>query len=523
MTNFIAAICLLLQGADGDGPKTKNPGEAHREAERDDSQRRSLEALQKKVEQLEAELNAIKKSPPGAGGEQKTEGEKAAAPNTAPQGQAQGQKPGSQDQEDEKKRKELEEEFKKALGQEKPAPKMTAPVTPQVPMGGGATLKLIDIAFDLLAVGGTSTATEDELRLLQAGGHDPKNRGFTLQNAELTFSGVVDPYLRGDANIVLQIDEKGATTIELEEAYLTTLEFPWNLQLKAGQFFNAFGRINPTHPHTWDFVDQPVIVGRVLGTDGYRAPGAQLAWLTPLPFFAELIGSVQNGQGDTAPYFRGVPGDVVAGRTLISRPVRSMEDLVYLIRLKTSFDPTDEITIVPGISALFGPNATGMDTKTQVYGVDFYLKWKPLANDQGWPFVGWQTEAMWRRYDAAAVFAGGISIDRERTLGDWGAYTQVVWGFSRPWVAGLRLDYANGQDDSFSNGSYRSTQDSLRDQRGRVSIDLTYYPSEFSKIRLQYSYDRSEFLSQASGDRRDAHSVWLQFEILFGAHGAHKF
>src|SRR6516225_5505851 len=145
MTNFIAAICLLLQGADGDGPKTKNPGEAHREAERDDSQRRSLEALQKKVEQLEAELNAIKKSPPGAGGEQKTEGEKAAAPNTAPQGQAQGQKPGSQDQEDEKKRKELEEEFKKALGQEKPAPKMTAPVTPQVPMGGGATLKLIDI------------------------------------------------------------------------------------------------------------------------------------------------------------------------------------------------------------------------------------------------------------------------------------------------------------------------------------------------------------------------------------------
>jgi hypothetical protein len=417
----------------------------------------------------------------------------------------------------------LEEEFKKALGQEQPAPKLTAPVTPGVPIGGGATLKLIDIAFDLLSAGGTSSATEDELRLLQAGGHDPKNRGFTLQNAELTFSGVVDPYLRGDANIVLQIDQNGATTIELEEAYLTTLEFPFNLQLKAGQFFNAFGRINSTHPHTWDFVDQPVIVGRVLGTDGYRAPGAQLAWLTPLPFFAELVGSVQNGQGDTAPYFRGVPGDVVAGRTLISRPVRSLDDLVYLIRLKTSFDPTDEITIVPGASALFGPNATALDTQTEVYGVDFYLKWKPLANDQGWPFVGWQTEAMVRRYDAAAVFAGATQIGRERTLGDWGAYTQVAWGFARPWVAGLRFDYAKGQEDSFSNGSYSSLQDSLRDQRGRVSIDLTYYPSEFSKVRIQYNYDRSEFLSHAFGDPRDAHSVYLQFEILFGAHGAHKF
>jgi hypothetical protein len=46
--------------------------------------------------------------------------------------------------------------------------------------------------------------------------------------------------------------------------------------------------------------------------------------------------------------------------------------------------------------------------------------------------------------------------------------------------------------------------------------NLTWYPSEFSKIRLQYNYD----------DRHDIgvdHSVWLQFEFLLGAHAAHKF
>ena len=65
---------------------------------------------------------------------------------------------------------------------------------------------------------------------------------------------------------------------------------------------------------------------------------------------------------------------------------------------------------------------------------------------------------------------------------------------------------------------YSSSTDPLRDQRGRGSVSLTYYPSEFSKIRVQYNYDRSQFLKE-----EDAHSFYVQFEILFGAHGAHKF
>jgi hypothetical protein len=466
-----------------------------------------VEELKKKVDSLQKTVDEFKKQ------QEQSERDKSL--------QVTQLKEAGTQQDEEKKKRQMEEDFKKALGEQKPAP----PPSPGISLGAAGTLKLLDIAFDILATGGTSTATEDELRLLEAGGHDPKNRGFTIQNVELTFAGVVDPYLRGDANIVLQIDTAGDTTIELEEAYLTTLEFPCNLQLKAGQYFSQFGRLNATHPHTWDFVDQPVINSRLLGEDGFRGPGAQLSWLTPLPFFAELTGSVQNSQGGTAKSFRDVVGDVVAGRTLVNRPVRTLGDLAYVLRLKTSFDPTEEITIVPGISALFGPNATDMNGRTQIYGADFYLKWKPLANDQGWPFVAWQTEAMTRRYEAAAVFdAGGIQIDRDRTLGDWGAYSQVVWGFSRPWVMGFRLDYARGQDDTFSDGSYTSATDSLRDRRERASIDLTYYPSEFSKVRLQYNYDRSEFLSRAPLlDPKDAHSIYLQFEILFGAHAAHKF
>jgi hypothetical protein len=45
---------------------------------------------------------------------------------------------------------------------------------------------------------------------------------------------------------------------------------------------------------------------------------------------------------------------------------------------------------------------------------------------------------------------------------------------------------------------------------------VTFYPTEFSKLRLQYAHDARQFSS-------DADSIWLQFEFLLGAHAAHKF
>jgi hypothetical protein len=85
-----------------------------------------------------------------------------------------------------------------------------------------------------------------------------------------------------------------------------------------------------------------------------------------------------------------------------------------------------------------------------------------------------------------------------------------LWGFKPRWVAGLRGEYANG-----NNGVY-NPQDVFRNERTRISPMLTFYPSEFSKIRLQYNYDHGALFG-------DQQSVWMQFEFLLGAHGAHKF
>ena len=70
----------------------------------------------------------------------------------------------------------------------------------------------------------------------------------------------MDPYLKGFGNIVLKLDKNNSTEIELEEAYGLTTSLPHNLQLKFGQFFPDFGRQNAQHPHSWAFVDVPLVL-----------------------------------------------------------------------------------------------------------------------------------------------------------------------------------------------------------------------------------------------------------------------
>jgi hypothetical protein len=400
------------------------------------------------------------------------------------------------------------------------APAAAAPSTawsPAQPMNiARAGSAYMNISFDTLMDAGWSTARDPSAQL-QLGDHDPIKRGFSLRNAELAVDGAVDPYFKGFGNIVLKLDKNNETAIELEEAFLLSTSLPANLQLKAGQFFAAFGRQNPQHPHTWAFVDDPIILTRAFGPEGLRSVGAQISWLVPVPFYTEAFLGILDGQGGTAFSFRN-PGDPdsfgvnrVHGRATFDRVMAGPQDLVYVPRLVSSFELTDQQTLVLGTSGAFGPNETGPHSRSEVYGVDAYWKWKPANASEGFPFVSFQTEALFSRFGAAAdptaTVPGPLAAEN---LHDWGFYSQVLWGFHPHWVAGLRGEYASGDTGAFD------AFDVFRGQRTRISPDMTWYISEFSKLRLQYNYDHGEFFG-------DQHSVWLQMEFLLGAHGAHKF
>jgi hypothetical protein len=384
-----------------------------------------------------------------------------------------------------------------------------ASLTQPISIGGGKNY--MNISFDgLFALAGS---TARDLSNIERGDHDPQQRGFNARNIELAFDGAVDPYFEGFANIVFKLDNDNETQVEVEEAFLQTTSLPFNLQLKAGQFFAAFGRINPTHPHTWDFADAPIVHALLLGGDGLRGVGTQISWIVPVPWYSQLILGVQNGRGNTGYSFRN-PGDggMFFDRRTTDRELRGLQDFVWIPRWENSVDLSPTQVVLAGVSGAFGSNETGANSRTQIYGADFLYKWKSANAEGGFPFVKWQTEFMYRRFEAGRGINESFPV--AETFHDWGLYSQVLWGFKKGWVAGIRGDYYDAEDSKF-------TDDLDRQSRSRISANLTWYPTEFSKIRLQYNHDFLDDTFFLAG--RDVDSVFLQFEFILGAHGAHKF
>ena len=388
--------------------------------------------------------------------------------------------------------------------------------------GGGAPVRsasvrstagsYMNVSFNAAAT--FTVSTSDDLANLEVGDHDPQQRGFNLRNHELALSGAVDPYFEGFAYIIFKLDNFNETDTEVEEAFLQTTSLSSGLQLRAGQFFTPFGRGNPMHPHTWDFVDAPLPGGRFLGPDGLRGAGAQVAWLAPWPWYSQFMMAMQEGRGGTAYSFRN-PGDddgIFFNRPIIDRDVHGLSDFVWTGRWENSMDLSLTQTVVLGASLAHGPNNTGAETSTQLYGIDLFYKWKPDNAFGGWPFFKWQTEIFWRRYEAGR--GAGDEFPVAEIFHDWGLYTQLVWGFANRWTAGLRADWLENTDSTF-------TADLTRQDRTRASAALTWYPTEFSKLRLQYNHDWLRADNFHAADSAD--SIFLQTEFVLGAHGAHKF
>ncbi len=404
---------------------------------------------------------------------------------------------------------------------------------------GGATAQLLDLSVDAIAAVGASTARDDTLEVLQGGNHDPRQRGFTLQQIELSMLGAVDPYVNAEFHLIYFIDQEGESRFEVEEAFLQTTSLPfgleeYGLQLEAGTFFTEFGRTNPRHAHFWDWQDQPFVLSRFFGEDGLRGPGARLGWLLPLPWFSEVHVGVQNAIGETQVSF--LANDEVfeerpiGGRPFADRRVRNVGDFTYLARWANGVDLGDTVTAQLGGSALFGPNGTGSDGDTRILGVDAFVKWVPLDARRGWPFVKLEGEALHRRYHADDFLgcfeeAEGCTevFVADQTLRDWGFYAQILYGFVYRWSAGIRYEHGTGSgsnvafdEDADAVVRVSRSLDPFRSPRHRISPLVVFQPSEYARLRLQYNYDHLTF----SRDH-DQHSVWFGVEFLIGSHPAH--
>ena len=355
------------------------------------------------------------------------------------------------------------------------------------PTGGGLTASR-DMNPSVSVIADLALAWFSSGEHHQRGGHDPTETGFNLQQLELSFQAAVDPYFRFDANIVFSL-----FGVEVEEAYGTTLSLPWNLQVRAGQFLTRFGRLNNTHPHSWDFADQPLLHGKLFGGDGQRGLGIELSALLPLPWYVEVVTTaMMAGGGATMRSFFGNDGG----------EVDNVDDLFYLVALKQFFDLSRDWSLAWGMSAAFGPNATGRGNRSEIYGTDLYLKWRPITYGS-YQAISLQTEWMLRRRQVP----GGV-------LQDFGGYAQLVWRLARRWAVGLRYDFLSGVRDDYLDPEEG-------DHEHRATAAVTFWPTEFSRLRLQYSADLPRW--RPGGFEDTVHALFLTLELVAGAHGAHTF
>jgi hypothetical protein len=326
---------------------------------------------------------------------------------------------------------------------------------------------------------------------LESGAHDPVHNGFNLQALEFSLAAAVDPYLRFDSHISFDLEG-----VDVEEAYGTTLGLPFHLQARLGQFLNRFGRLNASHPHTWNFSDQPFALGRVFGAEGNKGLGVELSWLTPLPWYVELVGSAMMADG--AETSRSFLADQ-------QRTVRGPKDLAYLTAAKQFFPLSDNWSLAWGISGAFGPNPSGPSSRSAIYGSDVYLKYRPITAESS-TVVSLTSEWYYRRRQLPGDIVHDVS-----------SYTELFWRFAQRWATAARYEY--GSAPFFIKGIHYDADPldpGWTANRQRVALALTHYPSEFSRFRLQVSRDMPAW----------SHATWAGFltaELAIGAHGAHAF
>ncbi len=295
-----------------------------------------------------------------------------------------------------------------------------------------------------------------------------------LNEAEVSFQAVVDPYVRAD--FFVSFGRDAATDkygVNIEEAYLTTLSLPARLQLKAGKFKGAVGRINPVHAHGLPFIDMPNAFENLFG-EGLSDEGLSVSWLVPnKKFYQELIVQATSGREETPSFKKSVTGR-----------------FLYLGHLKNFFTLSQNATLEVGLSGITGPNDSARITNIGAFDITY--KWKPVQMNT-YRSLTWQSE----------FFYSHAKYTDTTTVSSIGLYSFLTYQVAKRWFFTGRYDYAQKPfDKTIVEQAY--------------SITAGWYATEFSKMEVEFKTTDDNLQSRY-------YQGWLRWIFVIGAHGAHQY
>lgn len=295
---------------------------------------------------------------------------------------------------------------------------------------------------------------------------DPGADKFNVREVELIFASPIDPYTF--AQIELAFEDGG---VEIEQAYLLFDRLPLlqllpiNLGLKVGQFRPRFGLINELENFQLPMVNRPNALANFVGDEGFIEPGINLSTHLPNPWDADLRLDLNMLSGvNEASWNRGDGANF---------------DFAYIASLIYSRELFQSGYLTTGISFAEGPGEGGA-----AFLQDAFLQIRYAPDPRS--ILTWSIEGL---------------LAQRKGVGDAGTkrglYSMVDYNFDLRYHLGFLVDWAD-------------TPNVARGSTVGISPILTYFVSDGTRLRLQYTY------TTPSGPERRAHQVFLQATFSFG-------
>ena len=317
--------------------------------------------------------------------------------------------------------------------------------------------------------------------------HDHIREGLSIQEVEFYFQSNIDPFWSGTisfgifptahggdettGNNLLSFSPSTAKALnlnaqspafemELEEAYIESLFIP-SFTVKSGLFYATLGRHNSLHTHHYPFIDTPLANKKIFeGDHGFRETGLSLAYLSPLPWYSEIIGQAFYTYED------------------------KKNPLSGLLFFKNLWDLYDNSTLEFNISY-----ANQLNNFEHLFNSALVLKWRALSSNS--QSLSWTTETI-------------LATQKESVKNIIGAHSYIQWQFLKNWHLQFRADAL------MPEGWNRDRE------RQKYSTLLSFAPTEYSALRLQGDIEKSE-------QGKWSYGLSIQTNMSLGAHPAHLY
>ncbi len=306
-----------------------------------------------------------------------------------------------------------------------------------------------------------------------------------LREAEIDLRVPVDPYADGVLILSLESESPGKFMADVEEGYVNVkklpfMESPLGMKFQVGRFRPAFGKFNTLHLHDLPTTMRSLVTQEFLGMDGFISQGVSTDFFVPTPWDenSSINARVQ----------------VLTGGDIAVSP-ESNNRLAYLGNLRwfKTFAGTNNAEIA--WSSYLHPGRRGEAPMARLHGIDFMYRWKPFRQGE------------WKSYllGGEFVFSDHVTTPEQTRRRPYGATVFTQWQFDRRKYAGMRWDYVTTLADPGM-------------QRRSLTPYLSYYFSEFLRLRLNYEHRWSDLVAE---NKRN--SVYVELNWIFGSHPPEPF